>query len=443
MIKAGIVGACVLGLVAIALVEADAGEPADDIGRELWERVEASPAETSSTGAGAALRLRRFGAYRLDREGMAARLAEAPEERSRAARSREFVLALPAPDGRFLRFAVHESPIMEPGLAAKHPDIKTYAGRGIDNPASTIRLDLTPLGFHASVRGTGGGWRIDPYYHLDQSLYASYSRRDVPRNEYPLVEPETMAAELVSDEALASAIAPGPDLAVGNLLRTYRLALVTDPAYANYFGGPANVTAAKVTLVNRITQIYEDETAIRLVLVANNDLLNLDTAPLATGANGPCGTAACFTAGQIGSCSSLGRIRIVIGQIIGASNYDIGHLALGGPGGGLASLGVVGLGGKAQGCTGVTTPVGDFFAVDYVAHEMGHQFAGNHPFNGTVSNCSGGNRSAANSVEPGSGSSIMAYAGICGGDNLQPHSDPYWSQRSFQEIVTYVNTNSM
>ena len=151
--KTGIVGACVLGLVAIALVEADAGEPADDIGRELWERVEASPAETSSTGARPAVRLRRYAAYRLDREGMAARLAQAPDETSRAARDRRLVLALPAPDGRFLRFAVHESPIMEPGLAAKHPDIKTYAGRGIDNPATTIRFDLTPLGFHASVRG--------------------------------------------------------------------------------------------------------------------------------------------------------------------------------------------------------------------------------------------------------------------------------------------------
>ena len=100
---------------------------------------------------------------------------------------------------------------------------------------------------------------------------------------------------------------------------------------------------------------------------------------------------------------------------------------------------MVGGNNKAQGCTGIPTPQGDFYAVDYVAHEMGHEFAGNHTFNGTISNCSTSNRNAGTSVEPGSGSSVMAYAGICGTDNLQDHSDPYWSERSFDEITTYTS----
>ena len=161
-----------------------------------------------------------------------------------------------------------------------------------------------------------------------------------------------------------------------------------------------------------------------------------------TDPNGPCGAAGCFTAGQASGCSggTLTRNRTVIGQLVGASAYDIGHIIFGLPGGGVAQLRSVGGDGKARGCTGLPAPVGDFFAVDYVAHEMGHQFGGNHTFNGNQWNCSGGNRNAANSVEPGSGSSIMAYAGICRHDNLQPHTDPYWSQRSYEEITTFVTS---
>jgi hypothetical protein len=187
--------------------------------------------------------------------------------------------------------------------------------------------------------------------------------------------------------------------------------------------------------------------AVRLVLIADTEKTNLNTDALALGANGPCGTAPCYTTNTAGvsqfvaGCTSglLGRNRIVLGQLVGASNYDIGHIGLGVNGGGIASLNAVGGNAKAQGCTGLATPVGDFFAVDYVAHEMGHQFGGNHTFNGTQHNC-GGNK-AAPSVEPGSGSSIMAYAGICRHDNLQPHSDPYWSQWSYQEITTYITSN--
>src|SRR6185369_1398437 len=180
------------------------------------------------------------------------------------------------------------------------------------------------------------------------------------------------AFDVVSSEDLSH------DPPIGDQLRTYRLALVSDPGYAAYFGA-ANVTAAKVALINRVTQVYESELSIHLVLIANNDLLNLNTDAQMTGANGPCGGSPCYTAGQATSCtgSTLSRTRQVIGLLVGASAFDLGHIALGQPGGGVAQLAVVGRDPKAEGCTGLTTPVGDFFAVDYVAHEMGHQYAGN------------------------------------------------------------------
>ena len=433
----------VFAAVALAVPAASAGGAVRQATSELWDSVPGEPSATHR-GAEAAVQPERFRSFRLDGDGLAAALDAAPGESAFRARQlgKPLEVSLPAPNGGFQRFAVEESPVMELELAAKHPELKTYSGRGIDDPAATIRADMTPLGFHASIRSPNGAWYIDPYYHLDDSLYVSYYGRDLVEDPHgSFVEREeggTDAADALFDQELAS-LDEGPIVK----LRTYRLALVSDPAYANFFGGPGNVTAAKVTLVNRVTQIYEDEVAIRLVLIGENDLLNLNTTAAMVGPNGPCGAAPCYTPAQASTCAgaTLTRNRIVIGQIVGASDYDIGHIGLGVPGGGVASLGVVGGNGKAQGCTGLSTPVGDFFAVDYVAHEMGHQFAGNHTFNGTQLNCSGGNRNAANSVEPGSGSSIMAYAGICQQDNLQPHSDPYLSQRTFSEYSAFINAS--
>jgi trimeric autotransporter adhesin len=485
--------------------------------RAFWLDARGTPSATSARGTPALVKATSFRALTLDKLSLAGMLQAAPMEHSAAASQRKLVMVLPDPAGGFQRFAVVEAPVMEAGLAERHPDIKTYAGRGIDDPSASLRLSVTPLGVQASVRAAAGAWYVEPYYQSDESVYVSYRRADLPRRITGFTEAlirqsqvsltrgryhaaddvrvnglgfvpngtvtitvrqggqavarQTITATASEDGTLSATFKADPYRAlgsydvivsdgrssstttyqvVGNLeplaasvgdqLRVYRLAMVTDPAYANFFGA-ANVTAAKAQLMTRVNQVYEDELSIRMVLVANNDLLNLNTTALATGANGPCGGAACYTSSQVASCSSSGltRTRAVIGLLIGASNFDIGHLALGGNGGGIASLGVVGLTNKAQGCTGISPPTGDVFAIDYVAHEMGHQFSGNHTFNGVAGSCSGGNRSAANSVEPGSGSSVMAYAGICGTDNIQLNSDPYFSQRSFDEITTHTS----
>ena len=363
-------------------------------------------------------------------------LVKSPQFGTQAARKHPVIVSLPAPNGRFERFALTKSQIMAPGLARKHPGIGTYYGRGIDDPSASIAADLSHIGFHAAVRSAHGGWYIDPYFRNDTSRYVSYTGSDLAQSfdfvEHGVVKSDEKVAKTAGLASLASS---------GDVLRTYRLALITDPGYSDYVGGPANVTAAKVALINRVSQVYHDDMSIQLQLIAQTDQLNLNDWGAATAPNGPCGAAACFTQAILTSCSTLTRNRIVAGQIVGAGNFDIGHLGLGEPGGGVAALGVVGRANKSQGCTGIPTPVGDFYAIDYVAHEMGHQFSGNHPFNGNQLNCSAGNRNAGTSVEPGSGSSIMAYAGICLTDDLQPHSDPYLSQRSIQEISTYTSSN--
>ncbi len=387
---------------------------------------------------------RESAAYRIDLTGLAARLALAPSERAVRRGADALELAIPDPTGELAAFRVQQSSVMQGRLAARHPEIRTYAGVGVSDPTATIRLDLTPMGFHASVLSPRGArsWYVDPAFNRrGTTTHLSYLRSALPAPERPLIEPDL--------DALTDAVAPAAaGEAPGELVqrRTYRLAFVTDPSYATYFG-TGNVLAEKTTLINRVNQVYNDDLAIRMVLVNGTDELNLDTQARATGPNGPCGANGCYDPADLdassGGCTGalLTRNTFVIGQIIGADNYDVGHIGLGINGGGVAGLGVVGESGKARGCTGLPQPEGDFYAVDYVAHEIGHQYAGNHTFNGTLVNCSLTNRNGGTSVEPGSGSSVMAYAGICGRDNLQPHSDPYFSQRSIDEITAHVTAD--
>ncbi|GEP40036.1 hypothetical protein NPS01_36990 [Nocardioides psychrotolerans] len=383
---------------------------------------------------------RAYQAFRLD--APRARAALTPATGSVAGDPLRVVV--PTPTGGSQVFSVVEDSVMAPALAARHPEIRTYAGTGVTDPTRTIRLDLTPLGFHASVRGPLGArsWYVDPAYRgRGVTEHLSYFGTAVPRSAETFVERD------LGDTADILSTAPGTDLAAraGELVqrRTFRLALVTDPSYAEEFGS-ANVLAAKNTLINRVNQVYNDDLAIRFQLIEQTPDLNLDTLVKATGPNGPCGLNGCYDAADLdpetGGCTGalLTRTEFVLGQIVGADSFDIGHIGLGINGGGIAGLGVVGGSSKASGCTGLPDPKGDFYAVDYVAHEIGHQMGGNHTFDGNQVNCSLTNRNGATSVEPGSGSSVMAYAGICGQDNLQPHSDPYFSQRSIDEITAVV-----
>ncbi len=363
----------------------------------------------------------------LDLSSLRALLDGAPLERTEAARLRAPVLELPWPDGGTRRFAVEASPVMEPALAQRFPQIRTYRGRGLDDTSAVARLDLTPQGFHAIVLGLGGTVYVDPWSRTDVSHYVSYFKRDYRRRSGTEFQCHFDASDprLTGERDLARHFGLEPR-SFGDTLRTYRLAMAATQEYTTFHGGtvPAGL-AAIVTAMNRVNGVYERDLAVHMTLVGNNNLLVYTAEPDPyTNEDG---------------FEMLFENQANLDSVIGNANYDVGHVFSTG-GGGIAGLGVVcAAGEKAQGVTGLGSPIGDPFYIDYVAHEVGHQFAGNHSFNGTSGSCGFGNREPSTAWEPGSGSTIMAYAGICGAENLQPNSDDLFHVGSLNEMQAFVS----
>ncbi|MFM6943844.1 MAG: M12 family metallo-peptidase, partial [Bacteroidota bacterium] len=349
--------------------------------------------------------------------------------------SNAIVLELPYPDGSFHSYKVWESSIMESGLAAKFPQIKTYSGFDMANPGATLKLDINPINFHAMVFDGSRTFMINPRNRNNATIYASFFKKDLIRTYQQQMHCEIgqTASGLVPN---GSPITIGSGLPAlnttaqrtnGTVHKKYRLALACTYEYACAVTGSttptqAPVLAAMVTSVNRVNGVYENEFGVTLTLVNNTNLLiYLTSTDPYTNNNGS---------------TMLGQNQTTVTTTIGSANYDIGHVFSTG-GGGIASLGCVCGSVKAQGVTGSPNPVGDAYDIDYVAHEMGHQFGCNHTFNSNNGSCSG-NRNNATAYEPLSGTTIMAYAGICSPDDIQQHSDPYFHAASLVEASKFI-----
>jgi hypothetical protein len=371
-----------------------------------------------------------YSTFRVNKSALNDLLNKAPREFSEAARTEEVIMTIPMPDGTFSRFKIQNSPIMEPELAAKYTEISTYLGQGVDDPNATARFDMSPVGFRAMILSTDGTTLIEPYAKGDTTNYISFNKKNVQRKSS--FQCEVGGNPLLDEKKLDIFDFESPTKVInGTTLRVYRLAMAATGEYTTFFRqagdtdvqAKARALAAIVTTMNRVNGVYERDLAVRMVLVANTDLLIYTNAATDPYAN---------TSGDLGANQSN------INSVIGTANYDIGHL-VGTGGGGVALLRVPCGANKANGLTGSSAPVGDPFDIDYVAHEIGHQFGGNHTFNGSVGNCAGGNRSAGAAYETGSGITIMAYAGICGNQNLAPNSIDTFHVRSLEEITAFIN----
>lgn len=321
-------------------------------------------------------------------------------------------LILPYPDGSDHSFSIKRNQTLHPQLNAKFPEIMTLDGYALDGSGAFAKWDITPQGFHAMIMIPGKSTVfIDPYLKGNTDYYIVYEKDAFVTNKQKECGVMTAGKEQ-----------PGPTvkLAFGTCeLRTYRLALSATGEYTTFHGGTvALAQAAQATSMNRVNGVYEKDIAITMVIVPNNNLIvytNTGTDPFTNGTPG----------------TMINQNQTTCDGQIGSANYDIGHV-FGTNSGGLAGLGVVCTGGqKARGVTGSAAPIGDPFDIDYVAHEMGHQFGGNHTQN---NNC---NSVAAARREPGSASTIMGYAGICA-PNVQNNSDDYFHGYNLGEISTEI-----
>ncbi|WP_179375431.1 zinc-dependent metalloprotease [Winogradskyella wichelsiae] len=335
------------------------------------------------------------------------------------------IISFPNSEGKLSKFKVFEASVMESELQAKYPDMRSYAGQGVDNPTEIIRFSITSKGFHAMFLGTSNGTQfIDPFTKVGD-IYTVYSKKDLMEKNS-----EFECGVIDNDSLLDTTSFETPSARNANdgTLRNYRIAVACTGEYTQFHGGTvADAMAAIVVTLTRVNSVFERDLSITLTLIDNNEAI-------------------IYTDGDTDDFNNdnesilIGQSQSIINAAITSGGYDIGHTFSTGAGG-LASLGVTCNNNfKARGVTGISQPVGDAFDIDFVAHELGHQFGAPHTFNGTIGSCSGGNRSGANAYEPGSGSTIMAYAGICGSDNVQNNSDAYFHQGSINRIWSHVTS---
>ncbi|GAC16033.1 reprolysin-like metallopeptidase [Aliiglaciecola lipolytica] len=344
----------------------------------------------------------------------------------------EFTLAIPTPEGEFLPFKFKQVKVMADELAAKFPSIRSFSGFNINNPKDEGRFDLSDDGLSGMFK-IDGQWAILTFDKLnDKQDYVSYWVKDevYPNTENShLIQQQDFLSLPSNIKALSRSLDATNNEAAranGNAVTTYRIAISTSGEYTTQNGGEAGTIAELARLINRINEVLLTDLAIQFEIVANNDRIiytDSSTDPFTNNAS-----------------DDLDANQIAIDDLIGAANYDIGHV-LNTDSGGLATIQSICVENfKARGQTGSNRPFGESFYIGLVIHEFGHQLGAEHTFNAANSGaCSEDQRSRNSAVEPGSGSTVMSYAGICGSQNIEDDSEDYFHSHSVEQIQTVLS----
>ncbi|CAH0157742.1 reprolysin-like metallopeptidase [Chryseobacterium sp. Bi04] len=394
------------------------------LGFSQWTRAELGSQKVKKSQE----KLEFSGLYSLDANKLRQTLQKAP---ARFSNEKGVVISLPTANGKLERFQVWEFSNMAPELQAKFPDIKSYVGTGVEDPSVYLRFSLSPVGFSSMITRSGISEFIEPYTE-DRTVYAvfdSNARRGQDKEPFECLTPKDLNGKTFEKKNDAA----NKKTAGFNV---FRMALTCTGEYAEYHltaaGTPATATdvqkkaviiAAMNATLTRLNSVFEKDLSLHFNLIGNNDaIVFLDSA------TDPFDETDADNTNDYNHAGSYYAIAARIPE----EDYDMGHLVDKRDGNGVASLGVICEDIKAAGYTSCNFPEGDTFDIDYVAHEMGHQLGAGHSYTYRSSQ-------ANQKVEPGSGSTIMAYTGITGDSDVQFNSNDYYHTNNITQIKDIIN----
>ncbi len=325
------------------------------------------------------------------------------------------IVYFPDENGRLSPFSVAETPVFSPGLAAKYPSIKSYSGFSVNNPGDRIRFSVSPKGIQSMI------------VHADNQKPTFMQQSAEGGNQYVVYNRELQwdtDTEFIcyTKAGIEQGKIPGTaKLADDRTLRTYRIAISASGEYTQFHGGTvADALAAINATLTRVNESFERDLAVTLELVPGTDeviFTNAATDPYSGNLNT--------------------QVQNTLTDMIGEANYDIGHLfhedTDGGNAGFIGSVCQDDMKGSAY--SAALNPEGDIYDLDFVAHELGHQFGANHTW-------SFESEGTDVQLEPGSGTTIMGYAGIVDGNNVASNGDDYFHYISILQISDYLETTN-
>ncbi|WPR72104.1 zinc-dependent metalloprotease family protein [Flavobacterium sp. NG2] len=367
--------------------------------------------------------------YRLDLNSFKQSLTSIT---NKTAKKTAVEISIPNKNGDLEKFTVSEYSNFEPELQDKFPDIRAYEGKGITDNKARLNFSLSPKGIQTIILRADNATEFIETYSEDPSLYVVISSKTRNKGELPLsckTEDVALNKDLLSKTAKISSN--------NKVFKTLRLALSCTGEYARYFGGPTATTADALAGMNatmtRVNAIFNRDLAVKLNIIANNNLI-IYTNP----ATDPYSNASSLDNWAL-------ELQNTLTTVITNSGYDIGHLfGASGGGGNAGCIGCVCINpsvsdpyGKGSAYTSPSNgkPEGEAFDIDFVAHEMGHQLGANHSFSYEI-------EGTGVSVEPGSGSTIMGYAGVTEQYDIQAYSDSYFAYANILQIQNNLATKS-